>query len=206
MKRNDIDWSILRLSLIIFFICLIVSGALIYGSFYFKDKMLNEYNRNNAMFRSVSNKYFAVDEEEKLIKKYYPVFVQLYNEGTLGRELRLNWVETLRKAGEEIDISSLSYEIQSQELYTPAFPVMTGKYSLFRSVMNLNMQLLHEGNLFRLFEILDQKAKGAYNIENCTITSTSIKILEAPGSANLSARCELIWHSIKLADGTELKV
>ena len=206
MKRSDIDWSILRLSLIIFFICMIVSGALISGSFYFKDKMLNEYNRNNAMFRSVSNKYFAVDEEEKLIKKFYPVFVQLYNEGVLGRELRLNWVETLRKAGEEIHISSLSYEIHSQELYTPAFPVMMEKYSLFRSVMNLNIQILHEGDLFRLFEILDQQAKGAYNIENCTITSTSTKILEAPGSANLSARCELIWHSIKLADGTELKV
>ena len=206
MKRNDIDWSILRLSLIIFFICTILSGSLIYGSFYFKDKMLNEYNHNNAMFRSVSNKYFAVDEEEKLIKKFYPVFVQLYNEGVIGRELRLNWVETLRQAGEEIDISSLSYEIKSQELYTPAFPVMMGKYSLFRSVMNLNMQLLHEGDLFRLLEILDQKAKGAYNIENCKITSTSIKILEAPGSANLSAMCELIWHSIKLADGTELKV
>jgi len=81
-----------------------------------------------------------------------------------------------------------------------------GRYSLFKSVMNLNMQLLHEGDLFRLFEILDEKAKGAYNIENCTITSTSTRILEAPGSANLSARCELIWHSIKLADGTELKV
>jgi hypothetical protein len=206
MKRNDIDWSILRLSLIVFFICMIVSGSLIYGSFYFKDKMFNEYNRNNAMFRSVSNKYFAVDEEEKLIKKYYPIFIQLYNEGVIGRELRLNWVETLRKAGEEIDISSLSYEIHSQELYTPAFPVMMGKYSLFRSVMNLNMQILHEGDLFRLFEILDQKAKGAYNIENCTITSTAIKILEASGSTNLSARCELTWHSIKLADGTELKV
>jgi hypothetical protein len=158
------------------------------------------------MFRSVSNKYFAVDEEEKLIKKYYPVFVHLYNEGVIGRELRLNWVETLRKAGEEIDISSLSYEIHSQELYTPSFPVMTGRYNLFRSVMSLNMQILHEGDLFRLFEFLDQKAKGAYNIENCTITSTSTKISEKPGSSNLSAKCELTWYSIKLADGTELKV
>jgi hypothetical protein len=206
MKRKDIDWSILRFSIIILFICMLVSGVLISSSFYFKDKMLNDYNSHNAMFRSVSNKYFAVDEEEKLIKKFYPVFVQLYNSGVIGRELRLNWVETLRKAGDEIKMSSLTYEIHSQEVYTPAFPVMLGRYTLFRSVMNLNMQLLHEEDLFRLFEILDREAKGAYNVSNCTITSTTSKITEAPGSANLSARCELVWHSIKLADGTDLKV
>jgi hypothetical protein len=168
--------------------------------------MFNEYNRNNAMFRSVSNKYFAVDEEEKLIKKFYPVFIELYNEGVIGREFRLNWVETLRKAGEEINIPSLSYEINSQEVYTPAFPLMMGRYALFRSVMKLNMQLLHEGDLFRLLEYLDENARGAYNVSNCSITLTAAKIMEAAGSANLGAKCELIWHSIKLADGTELKV
>ena len=206
MKSSDIDWSILRVSLVILIICLAVSGGMIYGSFYFKDKMFKEYNRNNAMFRSVSDKYFAVDEEEKLIKKYYPVFVDLYNKGVIGRELRLNWVETLRKAGDEIRIPSLSYEIQSQEIYAPAFPVMLGRYTLFRSVMNLDMQLLHEGEMFRLFEVLNKKAKGAYNVSNCTITSTVTEISEDPDKPNLSVRCELSWHSIKLADGTELKM
>ncbi len=206
MKRSDLDWSVLRGSLAIFFMCLIISAGLLVGSFYFKDNMHKEYMRNNAMFHSVSNKYFAVDEEEKLIKKFYPLFIDLYNEGVIGRERRLNWIEVLRNAGEEIKIPGLNYEIRSQEVYKPGFSVKMGKYKLYSSVMNLNMQLLHEGDLFRLFEILDKNALGAYNVSNCTMSAKSKQISDDPESGNLIVRCELIWHTIKLANGKELKV
>jgi len=206
MKQSDIDWKILRWSMVILFVCLALSGAMVSGSFYFKDKMLKEYNRNNASFRMVSNKYFAVDEEEKLIKKYFPIFIKLYEKGVLGREFRLNWVETLRQAGEELKIPGLSYDIRSQELYTPAFPVVMGRYTLFRSTMSLDMQLLHEGDMFSLFEFLDKNASGAYNVSNCKIVAQGKGISDDPSRANINVKCELIWHSIKLADGTELKV
>ncbi len=206
MKRSDIDWSILRGSLIVFFLCLITSGVLLGGSLYFKDKMHQEYERNNAMFRSVSNKYFAVDEEEKLIEKFYPVFIDLYNGGVIGRERRLNWIEAIRKAGEQIKIPGLSYEIRSQEVYKPGFSVKLGRYKLFRSVMNLNMQLLHEGDLFRLLQELDNNALGAYNVSNCTMSSKGKQMSDDPQSGNLIVRCELTWHTIKLANGKELKV
>ncbi len=206
MKRSDIDWSVLRGSLILFFLCLIISACLLIGSYYFKDNMHKEYMRNNAMFQSVSNRYFAVDEEEKLIKKFYPLFVDLYNEGVIGRERRLNWIEMLRKAGEEIKIPGLSYEIKSQEVYKPGFPVKLGKYKLYRSVMNLNMQLLHEGDLFRLLQALDNNALGSYNVSNCTIASKGKEISDNTESGNLIVRCELAWYTIKLANGKELKV
>lgn len=206
MKRSNIDWSVLRGSMIIFSLCLIISAGLLVGSFYFKDNMHKEYMRNNAMFRLVSNKYFAVDEEEKLIKKFYPLFVDLYNEGVIGRERRLNWIEMLRKAGEDIKIPGLSYEIKSQEVYKPGFPVKLGQYKLYRSVMNLNMQLLHEGDLFRLFEALDNNALGSYNVSNCTIAAKGKEISDNTESGNLIVRCELSWYTIKLANGKELKV
>lgn len=206
MKRSDIDWSILRGALIALFLCLIVSGAMLGGSFYFKEAMNRDYLRNNAMFRAISNKYFAVDEEEKLIKKFYPLFIDLYNKGVIGRELRLDWIEALRNAGEEFDIAGLSYEIKSQEVYKPAYKVNLGRFKLYRSVMNLNMKLLHEGDLFRLLQALDKNAKGAYNVSACTMNLATTKISEDPDSTNVTVRCELTWHTIKLADGKELKV
>ena len=206
MKRSDIDWSVLRGSLILFFLCLIISACLLTGSYYFKDNMHKEYVRNNAMFRLVSNKYFAVDEEEKLIKKFYPLFVDLYNEGVIGRERRLNWIEMLRKAGEEIKIPGLSYEIESQEVYKPGFSVKLGQYKLYRSVMNLNMQLLHEGDLFRLFQALDNNALGSYNVSNCRIAAKGKEISDNTEIGNLTVSCELSWYTIKLANGKELKV
>jgi len=206
MKRSDIDWSVLRKSLIIFCCCLLVSGAMLGGSFYFKDKMQAEHQRNNALFRSVSNQYFAIDEEERLITENFPVFIDLYNRGVIGRERRLDWIETLRKIGDELKIPSLSYEIRSQEAYKPEFSVNMGRFKLYRSVMNLNIQLLHEGDLFRLLEALDENALGQYNVSNCAINARGNVISDNPDSANLIARCELSWYTIKLANGKELKV
>lgn len=206
MKRSDIDWTVLRGSLVIFFTCLLISGALLGGSFYFQANMEKEFMSNNAMFRSVSNKYFAVDEEEKLIKKFYPLFIDLYNKGVLGRERRLNWIEVLRNAGNEIKIPGLSYEIRSQEVYKPGFPVKLGRYKLYRSIMSLNMQLLHEGDLFRLFEALDKHALGAYSVSSCTVSGKGKQIAEDAEVSNITVRCELTWHTIKLASGKELKV
>ncbi|NKB36379.1 MAG: hypothetical protein GKR93_04310 [Gammaproteobacteria bacterium] len=206
MKRNDIDWSILRGAIIIFIFSLLLSGGLLAGSFYFKENMHKEYMKNNAMFKSISNRYFAVDEEEKQIKEYYPLFVELYNKGVIGREQRLNWIEVLREADEELGILGLNYDIRSQEAYRPGFQVDLGTYQLFRSIMNLNMQLLHEEDLFRLFELLDKRALGAYNVSSCNITVKGKKIIDDPGVANLNVECELIWHTIKLNNGKELVI
>ena len=206
MKRSDIDWPELRGAIVIFTICLLLSASMLAGSFYFKSQMHKEYELNNANFRSVSNKYFAVDEEEKLIRKFYPLFIDLYNNGVIGKEQRLNWIEVLRNAGEEIKIPGMSYEIRTQETYKPGFKIKLRKYKLFRSVMNLNMQLLHEGDLFRLFEILDKNAHGSYNVSNCTMSSKGREINESAEGSNITVRCELTWHTIKLKSGKELKV
>ena len=45
---NDIDWNILRGSLIALISSLIVSGSLLSGSFYFEGKMKREYENNNS--------------------------------------------------------------------------------------------------------------------------------------------------------------
>ncbi|MFQ5659985.1 MAG: hypothetical protein ACE5GZ_06130 [Gammaproteobacteria bacterium] len=206
MKREHIDWTVIRGPLVTIIVCLSISGLLISGSFYFKNRMKKEFNLNNARFQSISRRYLAVDEEKKLVNNYYPEFINLYDRGIIGKERRLNWIEVLRNAGTAINLPSLSYEIKSQNVYNPAFSVNKGRYQLYKSNMSLNMQLLHEGDLFNLFEALDKQAKGAYSINTCKLSSNSDVINEDPGKANLNAKCDLEWFTIKLADGTELKV
>ncbi|MFQ5500608.1 MAG: hypothetical protein ACE5FH_13165, partial [Candidatus Zixiibacteriota bacterium] len=106
MKRNDIDWQCLRGALIALIITLVLSSGLVVSSSYFRDRMQREYARSNAQFQSISNKYLSVDEEQKLIKQFFPRFVELYNSGIIGNEQRLNWIEVLRASGEEIKLPS----------------------------------------------------------------------------------------------------
>ncbi|MCZ6526602.1 MAG: hypothetical protein O6928_08660 [Gammaproteobacteria bacterium] len=206
MNNKHIDWSVMRTSSSILIISLLLGGLLIGSSFYFKEQMKKEYVRNNAGFQSISQRYLAVDEEEKLIKKYYPSFIKLYNQGVIGKEHRLNWIEVLRSAGEAIMLPSLSYEIKSQNIYTPAFSVNLGRYQIFSSEMSLDMQLLHEGDLFSLLKSLDENAKGHYSISRCSMDKRLSGIIDDISAANIGVKCDVIWFTIKLADGTELQV
>jgi len=207
MKHDFIDWGVMRGALILVILAMVICGSLIGGSLYFKKKMDLEFRRNNTVFQSNSHRYLAVDEEEKLIREYYPRFIDLYNYGEIGQERRLDWIETLRSAGVEIKLPSLSYTIESQKTFAPKFTVNMGRYRLYKSDMSLKMQLLHEGDLFRILSELDSKAKGLYRVSNCKLNN-NIKgtLTDAPDAANVSADCLLEWFTLKLADGTDIEV
>lgn len=206
MRREDIDWERLRGALVILVISIILCTTFVVGSFYFQKKMQMEYTRNNAKFKSVSSRYLAVDEEEKLIKNYLPRFVELNRDGVIGKEQRLNWIEVLRNAGQKIRLPALNYQIESQKEYAPDFSVNLGKYNIYRSRMTLTMQLVHEGDLFSIVNALNEKAKGIYRISSCELTQFVKDIPDDKVQGNISAKCDFDWYTIKLRDGKEIDV
>lgn len=207
MQHRFIDWTQIRGAVILITLAMVICGSLIGGSMYFKNRMNMEFLRNNAVFQSNSKRYLDVDEEERTIKEYYPKFIKLYNYGEIGQERRLDWIETLRSAGVDIKLPSLSYTIDSQKAFIPNFAINMGRYRLFKSDMSLKIQLLHEGDLFNLLKELDSKAKGLYRVSNCKLTNNIRgKLSDDPNVANVSADCLLEWFTLKLADGTDIKV
>jgi len=206
VRREDIDWSILVAALVTLGICLVVGGSIVAGSYYFENRMELEFNRNNALFQDISRRYLSVDEEEKLIKKFYPRFVELYETGVIGREQRLNWLEVLRAVGEHKRLPGLNYEIKSQSVYSPQFPAVLGRYQLYSSNMSLDMQLLHEVDLLDVLDFVGRNAQGLYSVSECRLARSGTEIAMNPRSGNITTQCDLNWFTIKLADGTEIKV
>lgn len=204
MGRDEIDWSVLRRAIIIFSICVIAGGVLIGGSSYFKKEMLTKYNKNNRQFQNISRKYLAVDEEERLIKKYYPEFLNLYQKGLFGREQRLNWIETIKASDDRIKVPSIKYQISLQEEYSPTFSINMGNFRLFDSNMKLKIDMLHEGDLFRLLEDLNKNAIGTYTVSKCKFKRSGKKVNQDINKGNVSAECELQWFNIKKSDGSEI--
>ena len=205
MNRDDIDWTILQAALITFFMCLLVSSAVIGGSWYFKQEMLKNYKRSQVQFQGISRQYLAIDEEERLIKEYNPLFLTLFDRGVLGEEHRLDWIETIRATGESIKLPALRYKINSQTIYTPEYPVNTGNFSVYSSDMILNLDLLHEGDIFRVLRDLDNKALGTYSVSGCKFLRISDEVKEDHTEANMSADCNLQWYTIKNSDGGDVK-
>jgi hypothetical protein len=206
MTRDELDWSVIKFSTIIFTAILLVSIALIVGSWTFKEDMFREYNKNKALFNSISQRYLAVDEDEKVIRQHYPEFIALYKKGLVGREHRLNWIETLRASSERIKLPGLTYGISPQETYTPGFNINLGRFALYSSAMKLNIGMLHEGDLSRLIIDLNEHADGMFTITECRFTRSSATLIERHDAKNVTANCKLEWLNIRMADGSEIKL
>ena len=206
MNRKDIDWSIIRGALIGLLLSIVVSSSLVVGSNYFKEAMNREYNMRNALFMNISQRYLAIDEEERQIRTFLPEFVNLYRKGVIGEEQRLNWIEMLRESESSIKLTALVYTISSQRHFTPAFPADLGRFQLYASEMTLQLSLLHEGDLLNLLESMDKRANGIFSVNNCKFSKTGSIVLDNPKAVNITVDCNLDWYTIKLADGTEISV
>lgn len=191
--------------MILLVVCVSVGGTLLYASLYFKEQMQQEFTRNDGRFKSISRRYLALDEEESLINEYYPRFTELHNNGVIGREQRLNWIEVLRSTAGEMKLPKLNYHIDSRGIYEPEYTINTGKFDLHSSKMNLQAELLHEGDLFRIFDALDRRAKGLYSPTRCSF-KISGEVEVRARAPNINVDCELEWYTIKPADGTEINI
>jgi len=206
MTRDELDWPVIKFSTITFIIIVLVSIILIFASWTFKEKMLSEHKKNKMRFTTITQKYLAVDEDEKIIRQHYPEFIALYKKGIVGREHRLNWIETLRASSERIKLPGLTYGISPQEKYTPGFSINLGRFALYSSTMKLNISMLHEGDFLRLIKDMNENAEGMFTLTKCTFIRSDKILIENHDAKNITADCELQWLNIRMADGTEIKL
>lgn len=206
MAASKADFAILRGALGVFAMCLLVGGVLVGASYYFREEMATEYRNHHLRFRDVSRKYLAVDDEERIIENAYPEFVRLYEHGILGRELRLSWIEALRRADAAIGLPALDYRISAQKLYEPSFPVNSGAFDIRVSEMNLSLGLLHEGDLITVLNALDTTADGLYSVSRCE--AIRVNEFETPDRRRpgIKADCVLQWYTVDLKGERELSL
>lgn len=206
MKPNYLDWSVVKFHFIALIFIVLAGSGLVFASWTFKDNMFDSYQKKKSEFMLVSQKYLSIDEDEKTILEYYPKFRALYEFGVIGHERRLNWVETLRAASESIGLTGLIYDISPQDKYIPEFFVRLGNFSLYSSIMRLNIDLLHEGDMLHLISKLNKYAKGLFTITECNFLRTNEELEKRHDAVNVKANCELRWLNIRKADGAGIKL
>lgn len=131
-------------------------------------------------------------DEKTMIIQFVDGYRQLQQSGFAGEEQRINWLDALRSANERTDLFGISYEISAQQPYPYAAELNPGKISLRQSLMKLDFQILHEGDLLRFFEALRAQNAGLFHLEQCLMrrTDTSGALRFQP---NISASCQLAW-------------
>jgi hypothetical protein len=197
MRLAEVDWSVLRWSLVGLAAALLVGGSALAVSHAFWQKHERALKRTEARLMNARAQYQTLDEEEGLIARYMPRYVALEQGGVIGREKRLDWIDSLREAARAVRVPSLQYTIEAQRGFDPGVDLKMGDFELFASTVRLSVSLLHEQDLFDLLGHLRQRVAGLFGVRSCDITRNGDDITLAPDAVNLRAVCELQFITIR---------
>ena len=200
MKPADLDWRILRGSLIALVVCLVLGGAVLFASYSYSSDQEREFKNESRKLVSVRGRYQTIDEEERIIEEFLPRYLALEERGVIGREYRLDWIETLRSASSELRLPELRYTIDTQSVYEAEFPSAEGAFEIFVSHMSLDLGLLHEGDLPALIARIERNARGLFRIADCSLTRTGSDLGLDPTRPHLRANCTLEWLTVRQPD------
>jgi hypothetical protein len=196
MKLTPQDWRKLRNPLIILGVAFIFTALLVGYAQHYQEQTAQALQTQESQLNQARQRYQSSGMEKETIVNYLPRYQGLINAGFIGEERRIEWVDNLRNIHQENKLFGINYSIASQEDYKPAIALNTGPFALRRSVMTLELSMLHEMDLITLVEALKDKETTPFMPRDCEIkrVATSITDKLAP---NLVASCELDWLTIR---------
>ena len=71
------------------------------------------------------------------------------------------------------------------------------RFGVYRSLMDLQLGLLHEEDLIRLFEVMEKESPGLFSVTSCRVWRVGAQFAHLPGAVNLRAACTLEWFSLR---------
>ncbi|MEL7185562.1 MAG: hypothetical protein AAFN50_03865, partial [Pseudomonadota bacterium] len=133
-----------------------------------QERLYNELTANRA---AMHQDYDSLLNQRRLVDAYHRRYQHFSDLGFVGRESRLDWVETLRSATESVALPRLSYSIEPQlEVVPPMTSVLGGDDIQIRvSKVQLEMGLVHEYDLLRFFDALQVEAPGFIKVDSCQL-------------------------------------
>ena len=195
MNPRDLDWAYLRQGLLgaglLTLVCAVVWGATAaYRSRATATLLAEEQTRS-----SLEAERNELTERRDARRRFTQVFQQLSLNGVVGDEQRLALIQATRAAGQELRLPYLRYTTGPQRLFEAPW-LQPGVAAPVRvSLMDLQLGLVHELDLLRLFAQL-REAPGRPEVRSCSLELLSADKAPEPDKANISGSCQLALYSI----------
>ncbi len=197
MTLTQNDWRKLRFPILGLGCALLLVGLLASLADQYRTKKEISLQTEQNVYNKARQKFESSGLEKETIIKYLPEYNNLLTIGFVGEERRIEWIERLRQIHEQYNLFSIDYSIGQQERYKPSFVSNMGNLVLNRSVMELKLDMLHEGDLTNLLDGLHENTP-PFMVRDCEITRPiGAEINVNRLTANLRARCELDWLTLR---------
>lgn len=124
-----------------------------------------------------------IAEEEREVRDKIEVYRRLAQAGILGEEKRLEWVDAIARIRSGRQLLDLRYKVDRQRLLQS----VAGKpasVDFHASTMNIELLLLHEGDLLGFLADLRNAGNAYVSVQRCRLERTA----GAPAGASLAPR------------------
>ncbi|MEQ1603148.1 MAG: hypothetical protein HOP04_11315 [Methylophilaceae bacterium] len=200
MKLKLNDWKSLRNALLALGAALLATALLVTYSGQLAETAAATLKTEQSQLAQARNRLQSSGTEKQNIIQYLPIYQRLITQGIVGEEKREDWIEALRLIQANNKLFSIKYSISKQENYKPDFAVNLGSFALHRSVMKLQLPMLHEGDLLTLLQSLKQEQSAMFMVRDCEIKKLN-PLAQIKLNPNSHADCTLDWLTISEAQG-----
>ncbi len=195
MKFTRQDFTKTRKSILLFFGALMLMTSIVYYAQLKRERSQQALENQKIILQQAIQRYQSSGTEKNNIIKYLPEYQKLISNGLLGEEQRLAWVDALRNIHKSEKLFTIKYNIGAQERYEPAYKLNLGSFKITRSTMQLELAMLHEGDLLTLLDGLGTQQTSPFIVRKCLMTRINVNT----GSSltpRMQAKCELDWITI----------
>jgi len=198
MQLNKQDWLNLQMPLAMLVTVIVAIVALFVLAQNYSSSQEAALQAQKNLLNAARQRYQSSGMEKETITEYLPQYQALINKGFVGEERRIEWVDALRAQHTNHKLFGIKYSVSQQEEYKPSFAPNLGAFVLHRSVMKLDLDMLHEGDILQLTESLSAQVTAPFMLRDCEITKLNAGVaLSNQLTANLHAKCELDWLTVR---------
>ena len=202
MNRADIDWRYLGAHTLVPLVTTGVMLVVMASSGWFANAAEADYARISVDQDAVNANYDALIVRKRLVDRYHRRYERFREHGFIGEESRLDWIETLRLAANDLHLPNLTYSLEPQQPATPPVPSTSSESEIriFVSQLDIEAGLIHERDLLTLVDELQAAAPGLIRINRCAMSRQSEPDMLQSVDPNVIASCSLDVYSIITSD------
>ena len=195
--KNKLDFDFLKHTLIFLVVAIILSLAFIFGGLQFEQAKYEEYTTTRSSLEQTHLKYKKLVDDLDLLQLYRESYKGYKENGLIGAERRLTWIETLEAVNDDLKLPKLTYALSPQEGFKRPKFIHDKKILVNSTPMLMNIDLLHEEDLFKVFNGIQERIDNLFTIEQCTLSrKQSSGALLNTRSANLNSNCLMRWITV----------
>ena len=202
MTQFEFDWQYVRRRTGVPLMTSLVAVLVLVGATNLNSRQRAVYDELGVNQSTVQQDYNELVLRRRLVDRYHARYQQFHELGFVGQESRLDWVETLRRTTDDLTLPRLSYAIAPQlDVVAPVQSILAGDdIAINVSRLDLEMALVHELDLVRFIDELQDHAPGLIRIPRCDLVWRNEPGTPLVAATNIQASCDVEIFSVITSD------